>query len=221
MQFPSTGNAFVQLRYCPWSLACEKDLGDSSLVWPTSSLDEKPLLHHCLPDGQEAMKDFLLFFLLGVFSLVLQTTVFYLIPGDFHVDLILILVIYLGFTRDPARGGVLAFLLGYMMDISSGGIKGTFCLSKFVLFLVTATVARRLFRMQPLFIFFLTALFSILDGLMALVIFQIRGTWSVERLNVGNIVFQTMATGVAAPFVFALLHRVDGTLRRFASKEKF
>jgi len=165
------------------------------------------------------MKDFLLFFLFGIFFLVLQTTVFYLIPGDFHIDLILILVIYLGFTRDPALGGILAFCLGYMMDVSSGGIKGTFCFSKFVLFLITATVTRRLFTVHPLFIFFLTGFFSILDSLMALGIFQIRGTWSVEGLNVGEIALQAVATGVAAPFVFALLRRADVTLRRFISKK--
>ncbi len=165
------------------------------------------------------MKDFFLFLLFGIFSLVLQTTVFYLIPGEFHVDLILILVVYLGFTRDAIWGGIMAFCLGYMMDIGSGGIPGTFCFSKFILFLITTTVTRRFFTKHPMFIFSLVFLFSLLDGLMVLGILRIHGTWRVEGLDVGNILFQAAATGLTAPIVFALLRKVDAILMRFISKK--
>ncbi|MBW2148492.1 MAG: rod shape-determining protein MreD [Deltaproteobacteria bacterium] len=165
------------------------------------------------------MKDFFFFLLCGIFSLVLQTTVFYLIPGTFHVDLILIIVVYLGFTRDVAWGGVLAFCLGYMMDIGSGGIPGTFSFSKFIVLLITATVAKRFFTKHPMFIFFLVFLFSLMDGLIMLGILRIQGTWRVEGLDVGNVLLQAAATGLIAPFVFALLRRVDATMAKFLSKK--
>lgn len=67
------------------------------------------------------------FFLLGVFQLVMQTTLFQSLPAWLgRPDLLFILVVFIAYQVDLFRGAILAFLMGIMTDIFSGVFLGLY-----------------------------------------------------------------------------------------------
>jgi len=84
----------------------------------------------------------LAFLLIGMFLIVMQTTVLQILPDWFgYPDLIFILIAFLAFRFDWLRGCMLAFMLGWMMDVVSGIHLGVFAVKYvvvfFMLFLMT------------------------------------------------------------------------------------
>jgi len=76
----------------------------------------------------------LIFLLIGMFLIVMETTVLQILPDWFgYPDLIFILIAFIAFRFDWLRGCMLAFILGWMMDVVSGIYLGVFCM----LFLLT------------------------------------------------------------------------------------
>jgi rod shape-determining protein MreD len=71
------------------------------------------------------VKEFLLFFILGLIFLVLQSTWLY---GDainpFRIDLLFILLIFWGTLNRLGLGLILGVLLGIMVDVLSWGLPG-------------------------------------------------------------------------------------------------
>ena len=71
------------------------------------------------------MRLFLLFFLVAIFVLLLQTTLLHLLPISPVVpDLTLVLCVYLGLYHPTVGAALGAFLLGYSIDIVSSRIIG-------------------------------------------------------------------------------------------------
>ncbi len=84
----------------------------------------------------------LAFLLIGMFLIVMQTTVLQILPDWFgYPDLIFILIAFAAFRFDWLRGCMLAFVLGWMMDVVSGIYLGVFAVKYvvvfFMLFLIT------------------------------------------------------------------------------------
>lgn len=71
------------------------------------------------------IKDFFVFFILGLFCLVLQST---WLSGEainpFRLDLLFIVIIFLGSLNRLSLGLILSFLLGMIVDILSWGVLG-------------------------------------------------------------------------------------------------
>jgi rod shape-determining protein MreD len=71
------------------------------------------------------IRDFLLFFSLGLFCLVLQST---WLSGEminpFRLDLLFVVIIFLGSLKRLGLGLVLSVLLGMIVDILSWGVLG-------------------------------------------------------------------------------------------------
>lgn len=84
----------------------------------------------------------LAFLLIGMFLIVMQTTVLQILPDWFGFpDLLFILIAFIAFRFDWLRGCLLAFVLGWMMDVVSGIYLGVFAVKYvvvfFMLFLLT------------------------------------------------------------------------------------
>ena len=84
----------------------------------------------------------LAFLLIGMFLIVMQTTILQILPDWFGFpDLIFILIAFASFRFDWVRGCILAFVLGWMMDVVSGIYLGVFAVKYvvvfFMLFLLT------------------------------------------------------------------------------------
>ncbi len=113
------------------------------------------------------MKRILLFFLFGVLVLTFQTTLLRFFPIErIRPDFMLIFTLYLGFSFPPIPGGILAFFLGYLVDLLSGNSLGLYAFSRPLLFygayLFKSEFCLEGFFSQSIFVFLLAFLEGIL-----------------------------------------------------------
>jgi rod shape-determining protein MreD len=84
-----------------------------------------------------------IFFLLAVFLVVLQTTVLQLGPGWFRApDLVFILVSFIAYRFDWLRGLMLVFGCGWMMDVVAASSPGVFVFEYLLVFLALSVLAK-------------------------------------------------------------------------------
>ena len=81
------------------------------------------------------MKRILFFLALGILILTFQTTLLGLVPIQrIRPDFMLIFTLYLGFSSPPVLGAILAFFMGYFVDLFSGNTFGLYAFSRPLLF---------------------------------------------------------------------------------------
>ncbi len=96
------------------------------------------------------------YFLLGYFFTLLQTTVFpYIMPIGLRPDLLLVLCVYLGLHESYLRGGIISFLLGILLDVFSGNYPGLYGLALLMTFFIVRGAASRFNIESPLLLLFL------------------------------------------------------------------
>ncbi len=157
------------------------------------------------------MKRVLLFFLLGVLVLTFQTTLLRFFPIQrIRPDLMLIFTLYLGFSFPPIPGGILAFLLGYLVDLLSGNTLGLYTFSRPLLFygayLFKSKFYLEGFSSQFIFVFLLT----FLEGILILMFLTLLSPESLIGLYPSYFVSlfpQFTFTALITPFLFILARR--------------
>lgn len=148
---------------------------------------------------------------LGVFCITLQTTW----PASSFLrwtrpDLVLILTLYLGLSSFPISGGILAFFLGYLMDLFSGNGFGLFAFSRPLLFYGAQFFKDRIylesFPSRSLFVF----VFTLTEGLLFMVLLRVLNPEYLSNLFhqfwVGFLP-QSLLTAFLSPPLFALLRK--------------
>ncbi len=162
------------------------------------------------------MKLSLVFFVVGMFLLSLQTAVLRLLPfGPIVPDLILVLCVY-WVLYHPSVGAVLgSFTLGYFVDVVSSPILG---LNAFAMSLVCLAVylsSRSIWLHHPMVSSIVVLLASLVKGAALVLVWVIFLT--VERFWMGAakyIIMEALVAAILAPFVFALLRRGQGYLEK-------
>ena len=77
------------------------------------------------------------FLLVGILLIVMQTTVLQILPAWFGFpDFVFILIAFAAFRFDWLRGCLLAFMLGWMMDVAVGIYLGMFVVKYLIVFFV-------------------------------------------------------------------------------------
>lgn len=85
------------------------------------------------------------FFVLGAFLLIMQSTLFPLLPSWLgRPDPLFLLVVFLAYRFDLFRGALLVFLLGLTMDIFSGVILGLYPIIYLLIFFLLKAAYRYL-----------------------------------------------------------------------------
>ncbi len=85
------------------------------------------------------------FFFLGVFLLILQTTLFQVLPEwAGKPDLLFVLIVFLAIRMDMIKGAVLVLLFGLLMDIFSGIYLGLHPVIYLMLFFALNSVTKHL-----------------------------------------------------------------------------
>ncbi len=75
------------------------------------------------------------FLLVGIFLIVMQTTILQILPAWLGFpDFVFILVAFAAFRFDWLRGCLLAFMLGWMMDVVTGIYLGVFVVKYLIVF---------------------------------------------------------------------------------------
>ncbi len=152
------------------------------------------------------MKDFIAI-LTGYLLITLQAVLGETIGREYmSPNLILAFVLFLGaIDFGSARGTAICFILGYLLDISSGSPPGIHCFVIPATYLVFRAVYARMMFSGVLFQILLTFLSSIAAGLL---IIGIRAlfersifTWNVIFLM---LLLNSVSTSIVSPLVFKL-----------------
>lgn len=155
------------------------------------------------------MKVSLFFFSIGLVLVLLQSTVFHLLPLRPVVpDLILVLCVYWG-LHHPTVGAVLgSFLLGYSVDVVSSPILGLNAFAMSLVFLAVYLSSRSIWLHNWFVSFFVVLLAALIKGvaliLMSAIFLSMDGLW----LGAARYLFlEALVAAALAPFVFPLLRR--------------
>lgn len=161
------------------------------------------------------MKKIFLALLSGILLFTLQSTLLTLSPlNPFRPDLTLIFILLIGLSLPPISGALIAFFLGYGMDLFSGNTFGLYTLTRPILFFLAQSFKNHLYlersAFQCLFIF----LFNWLEGLMILLLLRILNpeSWEVLLSHLfSSFLPQSFSTALLSPLFF-LLFRKRGSL---------
>ncbi len=157
------------------------------------------------------MKKIFLALFLGILLFALQSTLFTLSPFNrFRPDLILTFILLLGLSFPPLSGGLIAFFLGYGMDLFSGNMFGLYTLTRPLLFFLAQSFKNHLYLERSFFQFLFVFLFSWIEGLLILLLLRILNpeSWEVLLSLLGSFFLpQSLSTALLAPLVFLLFRR--------------
>jgi rod shape-determining protein MreD len=164
------------------------------------------------------MKRLLVPILAGILFLILQTTLLSSFPIQrIRPDILLIFTFYLAFSSSPIFGGLLAFFMGYLMDVFSGNTMGFYTFSR-PLFFFTSQFFKERFYLESFSSQFLFAFISgILEGILILMLMN-----ALQSISLGNLypMFFTFLlphsffTGLATPPLFFLFQKGESYLFR-------
>jgi rod shape-determining protein MreD len=164
------------------------------------------------------MKRFVPLLLAGILLLILQTTWLSFFPIQrIRPDLLLIFTLYLAFLFPPFLGGILAFFMGYLMDLFSGNTLGFYTFSRTLVFFATQFLKERFYLEGFSFQFLFAFIFSILEG--GLLLILINGLEPVSFGNLYSSLFtfllpQSFCTGLVSPLLFFLFKKGTSLLFR-------
>jgi len=164
------------------------------------------------------MKRFVLPLFAGILFLILQTTLLSFLPIQrIKPDILLIFTLYLTFLFPPILGGILAMLLGYLVDLFSGSALGFYTFSRPLLFFAAYFFKERFylegFSAQFLFSF----AFGLLEGVLILILLN-----ALQPISLGNLfpalftslLPQSFCTGLITPILFFFFQKASSPLFR-------
>jgi rod shape-determining protein MreD len=155
------------------------------------------------------------FLAVGVLLLIVQSNFFRLIGWlQIHVatpSLLLPLVVFMGVHEySIARGAALAFLLGYLLDLSAPAPVGLFTFITVATFVVSRAAGVKLAAQTLLTKIALAFVFALLEDVLIIVLTAIFGGDPARPRALAVFVApHAIATALFAPLVFSLAERVD------------
>ena len=157
------------------------------------------------------MRWFLPPLLLGVLFVTVQATVWTSLSiQSFRPDLILILIVYLAFSHSPISGGILAFFMGYLMDVFSANTIGLYTLSRPLLFYAVQHFRKRFYLEGFPFQFLFVFLAALLEGLFIIILMASLNPSPLSYLHFSLLIPllpQSVSTGLVATMLFFLFDK--------------
>src|SRR5712671_514314 len=154
-----------------------------------------------------SMRGALLFAIIAIVALLLQTTVLPVAAfGRATPDLLLIICVYLGLHQHSVGGAVGAFFLGYLQDTFSGSVVGLNSFGMCLVFTIVYLTSRRLWvdnAVSKVVVVFLASLLKTVSILTLVALFvSIDGLW---RSMLSYLFVEGALAAVLSPAVFAVL----------------
>jgi len=154
------------------------------------------------------------FVLLSVVFITIQTTL--LSPqhlGYYYPDLNLILIVYLGIYSETRGGFFLALGNGYLMDVLSGNLPGTFTISRLSAYLLVRSGSSHVFLrkafVQGTVIFFAT----IFTWIFILTIIKIKKDSGFD-ITAKSILIQGIVNALVGIPIFWMIHRINARFQK-------
>jgi len=146
-----------------------------------------------------------------ILFLILQTTLLMSFPIQrIRPDIVLILTLYLGLSSPPIGGGILAFFIGYLMDLFSGNSFGLYTFSRPFIFYVAKFFSDWFYLKGFSFQFLFVFVSGLLEGLLILFLISALNLPSLPNFFHSFFTFllpQSVSTGLVAPFLFFLFDK--------------
>jgi rod shape-determining protein MreD len=157
------------------------------------------------------MRRFVYPLLAGIFLLTFQATLLASLPiHRLRPDIVLIMVLFLGFSYPTVLGGLLAFSLGYLADLFSGNSLGLYTFTRPLIFFVAQLFRSHFywegFSFQFLFVF----VFALLEGVLLLALISSLNPTPFHNLYssvIVDLVPQSIVTGLITPILFPLFNK--------------
>lgn len=153
---------------------------------------------------------------LVILILLLQGTVLrWFLPNWLVPNLMVVLVVFFAF-RNPTPGGVvLAFLLGLVLDFSSGQLVGPWAGAFSVVFGLLASISQRIFIQAPLAVGVTAGGASFLSGFIYMVMTH-EFKW-VSATTFTDFLGEAVLTALTAPLLMRLFEKLVAPRRETAS----
>lgn len=163
------------------------------------------------------MRLFLLFFVAGVFLILLQTTFLHLLPiSPIVPDLILVMCVYLGINHPTVGSALGSFLLGYSVDVVSSRMLGANAFAMSLVFLSVYLSSRSIWLQHPAVSFLVVLLAAVVKGLALVLVWvlflSVEGFWTGATRY---ILTEALLAAALAPLVFSLLRRGEVYIEKF------
>jgi rod shape-determining protein MreD len=164
------------------------------------------------------MRLFLLYFVVGIFLILLQSTFFHILPSPVVPDLVLVLCVYLGLHHPTVGAALGSFVLGYSIDVVSSRLLGLNAFAMTLVFLAVYFSSRSIWLHHPvvssLIVLFAALVKGVAVALLWTVFLKAEGFWFGAART---IILEALVAAVLAPVVFALLRRGESYLKRFGA----
>lgn len=164
-------------------------------------------------------KVFIYLLLCALVALLLQGAVLKMALPDWSVpNLILVLVVFVAFRMPTVSGVVIAFILGLLLDVSTGKLLGPYAGAFAVVCGALASISQRLYiKAYPALA--LTVFFSSLLATFIFIIltFEVRG---VSGAGVANSFGEAFVTALLAPLLMIALDRIIPEDRELAGPKR-
>jgi rod shape-determining protein MreD len=151
---------------------------------------------------------------LGLVLLLVQSNLFRLV-GPLNVagitpSLLLPLVVFMGVHEySLRRGALLSFALGFLLDVLAAAPTGLYTFSSVAIFVVARVAGVRLSAQTVVTQVALAFCFSLLEGLVVVILTAIFGGDAARPRALARLVLpHALATAALGPFVFRLAQRV-------------
>ncbi|OGP53362.1 MAG: rod shape-determining protein MreD [Deltaproteobacteria bacterium RBG_13_52_11b] len=157
------------------------------------------------------MKRFFYPFLAGLLLLTFQATLLASLPVHrIRPDVVLILILFLGFSYPTVLGGLIAFSLGFLLDLFSGNALGLYTFTRPLIFFVAQLFRSHFYWKGFSFQFLFVFIFAILEG--GLILLLVSGLNPVPFHNLytsvlADLLFQSIVTGLFTPILFPLFEK--------------
>jgi len=161
------------------------------------------------------MKRYLIFILLLIFFIFLQSTHFFplLSIGEVSPDFLLIIISIASFILGPIAGEIIGFITGFIVDILSGGLLGISAFTYTIIGYGVGVVGEKIFGGSILFsvilLFAGTLLKAVILSFLA-AIFLKPGYFGY--FSQGRVFLEAVINGLISPVFFILITRAQRRL---------
>jgi rod shape-determining protein MreD len=165
------------------------------------------------------MRLFLLYFVVGIFLILLQSTLLHVLPFSPVVpDLVLVLCVYLGLHHPTVGAALGSFVLGYSIDVVSSRLLGLNAFAMTLVFLAVYFSSRSIWLHHPVVSSLIVLFAALVKGaalaLLWTVFLNAEGFWFGAART---IILEALTAAALAPVVFALLRRSESYFKKFGA----
>jgi len=161
------------------------------------------------------MRLFLLYVVVGIVLILLQSTLLHLLPTSVVPDLVLVLCVYLGLHHPTVGAAIGSFVLGYSIDVVSSRLLGLNAFALTLVFLAVYFSSRSIWLHHPvvssLIVLFAALVKGVALALLWSVFLTAEGFWLGA---IRTIIFEAIIAAILAPAVFAVLRRAEGYFKK-------